>query len=122
MILLAAGTLVGAARVDTLMGRIDIDGLDVVFPFQSCYPEQKEYMLELKRALDAKGPPQPPNPLAPASPRPASHPALPRRPLRAGDAYWDGKNWKSETKTCTSTELRHFLFLSLDHGVMGKRS
>ena len=35
------------------MGRIDIDGLDVVFPFQSCYPEQKEYMLELKRSLFA---------------------------------------------------------------------
>lgn len=36
-------------------GRIDIDGLEVIFPFQDCYPEQREYMLELKKALDAKG-------------------------------------------------------------------
>ena len=36
-------------------GRLDIDGLEVIFPFTSCYPEQREYMLELKQALDAKG-------------------------------------------------------------------
>jgi DNA excision repair protein ERCC-2 len=36
-------------------GRVDIDGLEVIFPFQTCYPEQREYMLELKKALDAKG-------------------------------------------------------------------
>ena len=34
---------------------LSIDGLEVVFPFESIYPEQYEYMLELKRVLDARG-------------------------------------------------------------------
>lgn len=34
---------------------LDIDGLEVLFPFEYIYPEQYEYMLELKRVLDAKG-------------------------------------------------------------------
>ncbi|CAM9626346.1 unnamed protein product, partial [Chrysoparadoxa australica] len=32
-----------------------IDGLTVYFPYDYIYPEQHQYMLELKRALDAKG-------------------------------------------------------------------
>lgn len=32
-----------------------IDGLPVFFPYEFIYPEQYQYMLELKRALDAKG-------------------------------------------------------------------
>mmetsp|Transcript_27360 Transcript_27360/g.33406 ORF Transcript_27360/g.33406 Transcript_27360/m.33406 type:complete len:795 (-) Transcript_27360:280-2664(-) len=35
--------------------RFDLDGLEVFFPYPSIYPEQYEYMLELKNALDAKG-------------------------------------------------------------------
>lgn len=31
----------------------DVDGLAVVFPYDYVYPEQYEYMLELKRVLDA---------------------------------------------------------------------
>jgi DNA excision repair protein ERCC-2 len=44
-----------SSTTESSAGRIDIDGLEVIFPFQSCYPEQREYMLELKKALDAKG-------------------------------------------------------------------
>ena len=33
----------------------DIDGLQVFFPYDYMYPEQYNYMLELKNALDAKG-------------------------------------------------------------------
>jgi hypothetical protein len=32
-----------------------IDGLTVYFPYEYIYPEQYSYMLELKRALDARG-------------------------------------------------------------------
>uniref|UniRef100_A0A7S2WST0 DNA 5'-3' helicase n=1 Tax=Mucochytrium quahogii TaxID=96639 RepID=A0A7S2WST0_9STRA len=35
--------------------RFNLDGLDVFFPYPTIYPEQYDYMLELKRALDAKG-------------------------------------------------------------------
>ncbi len=35
--------------------KINIDGLDVYFPFDYCYPEQFAYMLDLKKAIDAKG-------------------------------------------------------------------
>lgn len=35
--------------------RFDLDGLDLFFPYDRLYEEQYNYMLELKRALDAKG-------------------------------------------------------------------
>ncbi|CAM1154738.1 ERCC2 (predicted) [Pycnogonum litorale] len=35
--------------------RINVDGLLVYFPYEYIYPEQYSYMIELKRALDAKG-------------------------------------------------------------------
>ena len=35
--------------------KIQIEDLEVLFPFDYCYPEQFDYMLELKRAIDAKG-------------------------------------------------------------------
>ena len=35
--------------------RVDIGGLAVIFPYDQCYQEQREYMSELKFALDAKG-------------------------------------------------------------------
>lgn len=35
--------------------RFVLDGLPVYFPYEYIYPEQFQYMLELKRALDAKG-------------------------------------------------------------------
>uniref|UniRef100_A0A2P2I4Y2 General transcription and DNA repair factor IIH helicase subunit XPD n=1 Tax=Hirondellea gigas TaxID=1518452 RepID=A0A2P2I4Y2_9CRUS len=35
--------------------RLDMDGLEVLFPYEFIYPEQYAYMLDLKRALDAKG-------------------------------------------------------------------
>ncbi|KPJ11496.1 TFIIH basal transcription factor complex helicase XPD subunit [Papilio machaon] len=35
--------------------RLTVDGLLVYFPYDYIYPEQYAYMLELKRALDAKG-------------------------------------------------------------------
>eukprot|EP00051_Salpingoeca_urceolata_P018231 m.254711 g.254711 ORF g.254711 m.254711 type:complete len:754 (+) comp19149_c0_seq6:448-2709(+) len=35
--------------------RIPLEGLEVFFPYDYVYPEQYEYMLELKRILDAKG-------------------------------------------------------------------
>ncbi|XP_055372556.1 general transcription and DNA repair factor IIH helicase subunit XPD [Condylostylus longicornis] len=34
---------------------LNIDGLKVLFPYEYIYPEQYSYMLELKKALDAKG-------------------------------------------------------------------
>lgn len=34
---------------------LEIDGLTVYFPYEFVYPEQFEYMLELKRTLDAQG-------------------------------------------------------------------
>ena len=34
---------------------IYVDGLEVVFPYSYIYPEQYNYMCELKRGLDAKG-------------------------------------------------------------------
>lgn len=35
--------------------RFDLDGLEVIFPYEYIYPEQYRYMLELKQALDARG-------------------------------------------------------------------
>jgi DNA excision repair protein ERCC-2 len=35
--------------------RFDLEGLDVFFPYDKLYHEQYEYMLNLKRAIDAKG-------------------------------------------------------------------
>ncbi|VVC98560.1 unnamed protein product [Leptidea sinapis] len=35
--------------------KLSVDGLLVYFPYEYIYPEQYAYMLELKRALDAKG-------------------------------------------------------------------
>ncbi len=35
--------------------RFDLEGLDVFFPYDAIYKEQYEYMLNLKRAIDAKG-------------------------------------------------------------------
>eukprot|EP00605_Chrysophyceae_sp_TOSAG23-4_P001829 GSChrysophyteH1.ASY1.ANO1.2019.1 assembled CDS len=35
--------------------RFDLEGLDVFFPYPAIYKEQHEYMLNLKRAIDAKG-------------------------------------------------------------------
>ena len=35
--------------------KIQIEDLEVLFPFESCYKEQYDYMLEMKRAIDAKG-------------------------------------------------------------------
>lgn len=34
--------------------RLDVDGLTVLFPYEYIYPEQYSYMIELKKALDAK--------------------------------------------------------------------
>jgi DNA excision repair protein ERCC-2 len=34
--------------------RIEVDGLEVLFPYDYIYPEQYSYMLELKKGLDAK--------------------------------------------------------------------
>ncbi|XP_065563934.1 general transcription and DNA repair factor IIH helicase subunit XPD-like [Artemia franciscana] len=35
--------------------KIEVDGLEVLFPYDYIYPEQYSYMLELKKGLDAKG-------------------------------------------------------------------
>ena len=35
--------------------KIQIEDIEVLFPFDHCYHEQYEYMLELKRSIDAKG-------------------------------------------------------------------
>ena len=35
--------------------RLDLDGLDLFFPYEFMYKEQYEYMLQLKRAIDQKG-------------------------------------------------------------------
>jgi DNA excision repair protein ERCC-2 len=35
--------------------RFLLEGLPVYFPYEFIYPEQYQYMLELKHALDAKG-------------------------------------------------------------------
>ena len=35
--------------------RFDLEGLDVFFPYEKIYYEQYDYMLNLKRAIDAKG-------------------------------------------------------------------
>ncbi|CAL4128128.1 unnamed protein product [Meganyctiphanes norvegica] len=37
------------------MPKLDVDGLQVFFPYEFIYPEQYSYMLDLKRAIDAKG-------------------------------------------------------------------
>lgn len=34
--------------------RVDVDGLEVYFPYDYIYPEQILYMGELKKTLDAK--------------------------------------------------------------------
>ena len=38
-----------------MLMQFKLEGLDVFFPYEYIYPEQYRYMLELKRALDAKG-------------------------------------------------------------------
>lgn len=35
--------------------KFQLEGLTVYFPYEFIYPEQYEYMRELKHALDAKG-------------------------------------------------------------------
>lgn len=35
--------------------KFNLEGLTVYFPYEYIYPEQYRYMLELKRALDARG-------------------------------------------------------------------
>lgn len=35
--------------------KFNLEDLTVYFPYEYIYPEQYRYMLELKRALDAKG-------------------------------------------------------------------
>ena len=35
--------------------KFQLDDLTVYFPYEFIYPEQYEYMKELKRSLDAKG-------------------------------------------------------------------
>lgn len=35
--------------------KFQLEGLTVYFPYEYIYPEQYRYMLELKRALDARG-------------------------------------------------------------------
>lgn len=35
--------------------RLMVDGLEVYFPYEYIYPEQYAYMVELKKAIDAKG-------------------------------------------------------------------
>jgi hypothetical protein len=35
--------------------KFGLEGLTVYFPYDFLYPEQYRYMLELKRALDARG-------------------------------------------------------------------
>ncbi|RMX69953.1 hypothetical protein KXD40_009676 [Peronospora effusa] len=35
--------------------KVEIDGLEVIFPYERMYSEQLQYMRELKRALDAQG-------------------------------------------------------------------
>jgi hypothetical protein len=54
---------IGSRKVDPVQSceaagvramRFDLDGLDVFFPYDRMYEEQYNYMLELKRALDAK--------------------------------------------------------------------
>lgn len=42
------------APLASLTGRITVDGMTVYFPYEFIYPEQYEYMLELKRTIDAK--------------------------------------------------------------------
>lgn len=37
-----------------LVFRFNLEGLTVFFPYEYLYPEQYSYMLEVKRALDAK--------------------------------------------------------------------
>ena len=35
--------------------KFQLEGLTVYFPYEFIYPEQYQYMLELKRSLDARG-------------------------------------------------------------------
>lgn len=45
----------GRCHTNGVTMRFDLDGLDVFFPYEFMYPEQYDYMLDLKRSLDAKG-------------------------------------------------------------------
>jgi DNA excision repair protein ERCC-2 len=42
-------------RCSFFYNRFELEGLPIVFPYEYIYPEQYAYMLDLKRALDAKG-------------------------------------------------------------------
>ena len=46
-----------AAAAVSLISRMkfNLEDITVFFPYEYIYPEQYRYMLELKRALDAKG-------------------------------------------------------------------
>ena len=46
-----------AAAAVSLISRMkfNLEDIAVFFPYEYIYPEQYRYMLELKRALDAKG-------------------------------------------------------------------
>ena len=35
--------------------RFEVDGLEVIFPYDRIYPEQLAYITDLKRTLDAGG-------------------------------------------------------------------
>ena len=35
--------------------KFDLEGLTVYFPYEYIYPEQYQYMIELKHSLDAQG-------------------------------------------------------------------
>jgi DNA excision repair protein ERCC-2 len=35
--------------------KFQLEGLTVYFPYEHIYPEQYQYMIELKHSLDAKG-------------------------------------------------------------------
>lgn len=45
----------GPHRGTELAMKFSLEGLPVFFPYEYIYPEQYQYMLECKRALDAKG-------------------------------------------------------------------
>ena len=67
--------------------KFNLEGLNVYFPYEYIYPEQYRYMLELKRALDAKGHCLlEVGPKASSPHRGTSHGA--EQSHRAADAYW----------------------------------
>lgn len=47
--------IVGVLTSFSLGMELDVDGLSVIFPYDFIYPEQYDYMCDLKRILDAKG-------------------------------------------------------------------